>query len=61
MAEHRVRRIPIIDEAGKPIGIVSMNDLAIESVQPDTPMKHGPTQVAHTLAAICRAQEAARN
>lgn len=63
MAKHQVRRIPIVDDDGKPLGVVSMNDLAIESVQPDTAMKHGPSKVAHTLAAVCqprsRAQKAA--
>jgi CBS domain-containing protein len=54
MADHQVRRIPIVDERGAPIGVVSLNDLAIESVQPDTKMKHGISKVAHTLAAICR-------
>jgi CBS domain-containing protein len=54
MARHQVRRIPIVDAAGKPLGIVSMNDLAIESVQPDTAMKHGPSKIAHTMAAICQ-------
>lgn len=54
MAKHRVRRIPIVDAAGFPIGLVSMNDLAIESVQPDTAMKQGPSKVAQTLAAICQ-------
>ncbi|HEY5923301.1 MAG TPA: CBS domain-containing protein [Kofleriaceae bacterium] len=54
MAKHQVRRIPIVDDAGEPIGIVSMNDLAIESVQPDTAMKHAPSKLAHTLAAICQ-------
>jgi CBS domain-containing protein len=54
MAKHQVRRIPIVDDAGKPIGIVSMNDLAMESVQPDTAMKHGPSKLAQTLAAICQ-------
>jgi CBS-domain-containing membrane protein len=54
MANHQVRRIPIVDGEGRPIGIVTMNDLAIESVQPDTPMKHAPSKLAHTLAAICR-------
>jgi CBS domain-containing protein len=53
MAEHRVRRIPIVDEAGTAIGVVSLNDLAIEAVQPDTSMRNGPSKIAHTLAAIC--------
>lgn len=52
MAKQKVRRIPIVDGEGKPIGIVSINDLVIESVQPDSSMKHGPSRIAHTLAAI---------
>ena len=53
MAHHQIRRIPVIDAEGKPIGIVSLNDLARESAQPDTKMKHGAQKVAHTLASIC--------
>ena len=53
MARHQIRRIPVIDSDGKPVGIISLNDLARESVQPDSGMKLGPTKVAHTLAAIC--------
>ncbi|MEP6860357.1 MAG: CBS domain-containing protein [Deltaproteobacteria bacterium] len=60
MAENQLRRIPIIDDAGRPIGIVSLNDLAIESIAPDTRMKHGPAKVAYTLAAICRPPAAHR-
>src|SRR5678816_3720220 len=26
MAKYQVRRIPVVDDAGKPVGIVSMND-----------------------------------
>jgi CBS domain-containing protein len=52
MAEHRVRRLPVIDSDGKPIGVISMNDLAIEAVRPRTKMKHGPLEIGHTLAAI---------
>ena len=54
MTKHQVRRIPIVDEQGKPVGIVSINDFAIESVAPDTAMKQGPSKLAHTLAAICQ-------
>jgi len=52
MAEHQVRRIPVIDDDRKPIGMVSLHDLAIESVQPDSSMKNAATKVAHTLAAV---------
>ncbi len=52
MAEHQIRRIPIIDDAGCPIGIISLNDLALESDAPDSRMKQGRQKVAHTLAAI---------
>ena len=34
--------------------MVSLNDLAIESVQPDSPVKHGISKLAHTLAAVCQ-------
>ena len=54
MADNQVRRIPVIDSDRKPVGVLSMNDLAIESVQPDTRMKDGPSKIAHTLAAICQ-------
>jgi CBS domain-containing protein len=31
MAKHRIRRIPIVDDDHRPIGIVSINDLAVAS------------------------------
>lgn len=54
MARNQVRRIPIVDDKNKPIGIVSLNDLAIESARADTPIKYSASKVAHTLAAICQ-------
>jgi len=53
MCEHQVRRIPIVDADNRPIGMISLNDLVLESVQPDTEMRNGPVKVAHVLAAIC--------
>jgi CBS domain-containing protein len=54
MAEHQVRRIPVVDDDNRPIGVLSLNDLALESVEPDTRMKDGVSKVAHMLAAVCR-------
>ena len=50
MAEHRVRRLPVVDDDGKLVGILSIDDLARESV------RHGvqipPRELVHTLGAI---------
>jgi CBS domain-containing protein len=54
MVANQVRRIPIVDADAKPIGVLSLNDLANEAVQPDTQMKDAFSNIAHTLAAICR-------
>ena len=34
MREHRVRRLPVVDSAGKPLGMISLDDLAHASRQP---------------------------
>lgn len=34
MREHRVRRLPVIDAAGTPVGMISLDDLAHASRQP---------------------------
>jgi CBS domain-containing protein len=50
MADHRIRRIPVVDDDNKPIGIVSLNDLALAMARGrDIPA----AEVAVTLAAIC--------
>lgn len=52
MAQHQVRRIPIVDEHGAPIGVVSMADLAREAVRPGA---HVPqARLTQTLATIDR-------
>lgn len=53
MAEHQVRRIPVVDDDGRPIGVLSLNDLAIEAARPDTRMTDGSSRIVHTLAALC--------
>ena len=52
MAQHQVRRIPIVDVDGKPIGIVSMADLAIATAQPGSQLREG--RLVATLASVDR-------
>ena len=63
MSRHQVRRLPVVDGDGKPVGVISLSDLALESTRPDTRMKNGLAEVARTLAAVCKprtlAQQAA--
>lgn len=54
MATNQIRRIPITDASGFPAGVISLNDLAIESAQPDTRIKHAAEKLTQTLAAICK-------
>lgn len=50
MAKHKIRRIPVVDETHRPVGMVSLNDLARTMARGrDVPA----TSVAGTLAAIC--------
>lgn len=53
MASQQLRRIPVVDPAGIPIGIVTVNDLTREAVRPTSHLKGGLTKVMQTLASIC--------
>src|SRR5678816_950170 len=61
MTENQIRRLPVVDAAGKPVGVLSLNDLAIEGVQPDTRMKNAFSNIAHTLAAVCEPRRPGRH
>jgi CBS domain-containing protein len=51
MITHQLRRLPVVDSSERPIGMISLSDLARESAAPDSRMKH-PAKVMHALAAI---------
>ena len=51
MREGQVRRIPIIDNDGRPVGIISMNDLARVAAHAKKPGID--REIVETLAAIC--------
>ena len=54
MAAHQIRRIPVVDGDHKPVGMITLNDLARECTRPSTQMKLGSLGVTTTLAAICQ-------
>jgi CBS domain-containing protein len=35
MSRHQIRRLPVLDAANRPLGVISLNDLAIEAARPD--------------------------
>jgi CBS domain-containing protein len=56
MAKHKIRRVPVVDAAHRPIGMLSLNDLARTMARGrDVPA----TAVAGTLAAICEHRDGA--
>jgi len=48
MSEHQIRRMPVIDDQGHPIGIISLNDIARAASAGKLPA----TEVTATLAAV---------
>lgn len=56
MRTQQVRRLPVIDEASQVIGILSLNDLALEAEAEASRRAKDVTlsEVAGTLSAICR-------
>jgi CBS domain-containing protein len=54
MSEHQVRRIPVVDLQQRPIGMVSITDLALASARSDSRIQRAESKLARTMAAICR-------
>jgi CBS domain-containing protein len=56
MGAHRVRRVPVVDAAGRPVGIVSLSDLARHSIDRAGGRMNGAgaDSLAQTLVAISR-------
>lgn len=58
MQEHQVRRLPVTNENGEVIGVISLNDLALAANDKKTKTLH--QDVAQTLGSICRHRPAVR-
>jgi len=54
MATHQIRRIPVVGPDGKPVGLISVNDLAREAVRSQSKLRGG---LLHTLAQICHPRD----
>jgi CBS domain-containing protein len=53
MAHHQVRRVPVVDDSGRAIGMVALGDLALHSSSARGAWVE-PTEVAATLRGVCR-------
>jgi CBS domain-containing protein len=58
MADLKVRRIPVVDTEEQLLGIVSIGDIARESVRQNSRMDRGNVRPIDTLAAICQPRAA---
>jgi predicted transcriptional regulator len=54
MAQKQVRRLPVVDANDKPIGILSMNDLAREAAKHGSKLRDGLSRAIRTFASICQ-------
>jgi CBS domain-containing protein len=57
MAEHQIRRLPVLDTGGSLVGVLSLNDIALNSLGEKTSRPRD--EVARTLARIGRHREMA--
>jgi CBS domain-containing protein len=59
MRGHRVRRLPVVDEAGRLAGILCLDDIVLQARPVATPDSTGPLygEVAETLRAVCGLRE----
>jgi CBS domain-containing protein len=58
MRERQIRRMPVLDPQGQPVGVLSLNDIALASTKqhpglPGSPNGVSLTSTAKTLAALC--------
>jgi hypothetical protein len=55
MSERQIRRLPVVDRDGHPVGVVAINDLTRSAIRAKgNGMEH---EVVQTLAAIGRARQ----
>jgi CBS domain-containing protein len=60
MREHQIRRLPVVDDAGHVVGVLSMNDVAREAARELDMRKQevSPRDLVQTLAVVCQPRQA---
>jgi CBS domain-containing protein len=55
MQDRRIRRLPVVDGAGRLVGIISLNDIALQASRTRSEKRKpvSDAEVGETLAAIC--------
>lgn len=61
MAAHQVRRLPIVDRSGAPLGMISINDLTRELARPQAQPRNGLARLVQTLALISEPRDTTRH
>jgi CBS domain-containing protein len=61
MTAHHVRRIPVVDGAGRPVGMVSLIDLARQAARVGPGMPQRIQEVVRALVALCERQQRSAN
>lgn len=54
MRDHQLRRLPVVDDAGVLVGILSLNDIALQAKTKRGAQDIGFAELGQTMAAICR-------
>ena len=60
MAEAKVHRLPVVDADRRPIGVISLTDLARDAAKLDDGFTHAMVRVGFTLAAISQPHDKAQ-
>lgn len=56
MASHQIRRVPVVNRENKPVGMLTLNDIARDCVH--SKVMRGHNKLLHTLGAICEPRQA---
>lgn len=62
MTAHRVRRVPVVDDSGRLVGLLALDDIALEAARErgQATKEVSDAEVGETLAGVCRRRSQVR-